>query len=155
MDPPVDSSDSRIQQATYNIFADTGVQPKTPSGITLEGNTAAGGLVHGHPQSAQTGQSVTFDGSGSTDLDGTIAKYEWDLDGNGTYETDTGTTPTVTTTYASHGRRSPSGCGSPTTGAPPTDHRRTSSINNGNAPATTPRRSSPPPASPTTGASAR
>ena len=35
---------------------------------------------------------MTFDASASADPDGTIAKYEWDLDGNGTYETDTGTT---------------------------------------------------------------
>ena len=43
---------------------------------------------------------MTFNASGSSDPDGTIAKYEWDLDGNGTYETDTGTTPTTTNTYA-------------------------------------------------------
>src|SRR5439155_7151614 len=38
--------------------------------------------------------------SASTDLDGTIARYEWDLDGNGTFETDTGTTAAATHTYA-------------------------------------------------------
>jgi PKD repeat protein len=55
------------------------------------------------PNPASTGQTVSFDGSGSSDPDGTIAKYEWDLDGNGTYETDTGTTPTVTHSYSSAG----------------------------------------------------
>ena len=44
------------------------------------------------PSSVNKGQLVSFNGSGSSDLDGTIAKYEWDLDGNGTYETNTGTT---------------------------------------------------------------
>jgi YD repeat-containing protein len=44
---------------------------------------------------------VTLSGAGSTDADGTIAKYEWDLDGNGTYETDTGTTATASTSFAS------------------------------------------------------
>ena len=57
------------------------------------------------PNPASTGQSVSFNGSGSTDPDGTIAKYEWDLDGNGSYETDTGTTPTTSTTYATSGNR--------------------------------------------------
>ena len=35
------------------------------------------------PNPAPTGTPVTFDASGSTDPDGTIVKYEWDLDGNG------------------------------------------------------------------------
>ena len=57
------------------------------------------------PNPATPGQSVSFNGSGSSDSDGTIARYEWDLDGNGTYETDTGTTPTTSTTYATSGNR--------------------------------------------------
>ena len=47
------------------------------------------------PNPVATGGHVTFDASASTDPDGTIAKYEWDLDGNGTYETNTGSTPTA------------------------------------------------------------
>ena len=39
------------------------------------------------PTAPQTGQSVQFDASGSSDPDGTIAGYEWDLDGDGVYET--------------------------------------------------------------------
>ncbi len=38
------------------------------------------------PSLALVGQSVVFNGSASTDFDGSIAKYEWDLDNNGTYE---------------------------------------------------------------------
>ena len=56
------------------------------------------------PSSAPTGTSVAFNASASKDPDGTIAKYEWDLDGNGTYETTT-TTPTTSTTYATPGAR--------------------------------------------------
>ena len=52
-----------------------------------------------------SGRPVTFNGAGSSDPDGTIAKYEWDLDGNGTYETSTGTTPT--TTHAFTASRAP------------------------------------------------
>ena len=36
-----------------------------------------------------------------SDPDGTIAKYEWDLDGNGSYETNTGTTNKTSRTYTS------------------------------------------------------
>ncbi|HEX5922836.1 MAG TPA: PKD domain-containing protein [Baekduia sp.] len=55
------------------------------------------------PDPAQTGQTVSFNASASSDPDGTIAKYEWDLDGNGSFETDTGTTATTTRTYATAG----------------------------------------------------
>jgi trimeric autotransporter adhesin len=46
---------------------------------------------------------VTLDASGSTDPDGTIARYEWDLDNNGTYEIDGGATATRTATFATVG----------------------------------------------------
>jgi hypothetical protein len=49
-----------------------------------------------------TGQQVTFSGAASTD-DGSIAKYEWDLDGNGSFERSTGTTPTVSTSFGTPG----------------------------------------------------
>jgi PKD repeat protein len=55
------------------------------------------------PNPAQTGQAVEFDGTASTDADGTIAKYEWDLDGDGRY--DAGRTASkVTTSYAKAGK---------------------------------------------------
>jgi hypothetical protein len=46
---------------------------------------------------------VTLDGSGSTDADGSIVKYEWDFNGDGTFELDTGTTSSVNYTYTSDG----------------------------------------------------
>ena len=55
------------------------------------------------PNPATTGELVTFDGSESSDFDGTITRYEWDLDGNGSFETDTGTEFFVSTQYFSPG----------------------------------------------------
>jgi plastocyanin len=52
------------------------------------------------PTAPFAGDEVSFDAAASTDPDGTIDKYEWDLDGNGTFETDSGTTPSATHTYA-------------------------------------------------------
>jgi hypothetical protein len=41
---------------------------------------------------------ITFDGTGSYDPDGTIVKYEWDLDNDGKFDDAVGATPTVSFT---------------------------------------------------------
>jgi len=51
------------------------------------------------PAAVLTGVPVTFSGAGSLDADGPIAKFEWDLDGNGTFETDSGATATVVRSF--------------------------------------------------------
>jgi len=99
-DPPVDLSDSRIQQATYNILADGGVEPLTPAGVVIDGNEPPEASFTATPNPTSVGSLVTFNASGSTDSDGSIVKYEWDLDGNGSYETNTGSTATTAKTYA-------------------------------------------------------
>jgi hypothetical protein len=55
------------------------------------------------PNPAQAAEVVTFNGSKSSDPDGTIANFRWDLDGNGSFETDTGTTSMITRSYPSDG----------------------------------------------------
>src|SRR3712207_2143785 len=45
------------------------------------------------PASALTNANVTFNAGTSSDADGTISGYAWDLDNDGTYETDTAATP--------------------------------------------------------------
>jgi hypothetical protein len=44
---------------------------------------------------------VTLDASGSSDPEGLGLRYEWDLDGNGSFETAGGGSPTVTESYSS------------------------------------------------------
>jgi hypothetical protein len=46
----------------------------------------------------RTGEPVTFDASRSSDADGSITGYEWDLDGDGTYERESGA-PVISHTY--------------------------------------------------------
>ena len=53
------------------------------------------------PNPALVGNTVTFDGSASADDAHTIARYEWDLDGDGSYEVDGGATSTAGRSYAS------------------------------------------------------
>lgn len=53
------------------------------------------------PNPVLAGRSAVFDGSASTGGDTAIAKYEWDLNGDGVFERDTGTTATTNTVYDS------------------------------------------------------
>jgi hypothetical protein len=48
------------------------------------------------PKKAKAGKNFKLDASGSTDSDGTIANYSWDLNGDGSIETDGGTNSTFT-----------------------------------------------------------
>jgi YD repeat-containing protein len=101
-----DEADPRIEQATYNVFSEMGTQPETPEGVTLDpggSNRAPNASFTISPNPTKTNTQVTFDASGSTDPDGTVVKYEWDLDGNGSFETNSGSNPKVTHNYASEG----------------------------------------------------
>jgi hypothetical protein len=52
------------------------------------------------PTLALTGESVQFDASGSTaPAAGSITDYKWDLDGDGSFDRDTGSTPTTSKSY--------------------------------------------------------
>src|SRR4051794_19720302 len=55
------------------------------------------------PNPALPGETVQLDASATHDPVGTITDYQWDLDGDGTFETDTGTTPTVSTSFSTRG----------------------------------------------------
>ncbi len=57
----------------------------------------------GGPYEGSVYQLITFDGSESSDSDGTITGYRWDFDNDGTYDTDWLTTPTTTHSYSSAG----------------------------------------------------
>jgi hypothetical protein len=53
------------------------------------------------PTTALTGDTVSFDASASSDHPGgTITRYQWDLDGDGSFETDTGASPTASRTFS-------------------------------------------------------
>jgi len=60
--------------------------------VNLAGTPSA--LMYAEPTQGVTPLTVRFCGSG-IDPDGTITLYEWDLDGNGTYELSSATAPTA------------------------------------------------------------
>ena len=57
----------------------------------------------GGPYYANVNNAITFDGSGSSDTDGTIAGYRWDWTNDGTYDTDWLSSATTTHSYSSVG----------------------------------------------------
>jgi len=66
--------------------------------LTLDVGSSAASIV-ATPNPALTGQAVAFDASGSELAHSTVVDYRWDLNGDGVYETDTGTTPTAGRAY--------------------------------------------------------
>ena len=82
-------TDPQINQATYNIFSEMGVQPVTPeAGIVLDLPNAPKppwAVFKASPTTVLTNQPVSFDGSESSDPSASITNYYWDLDGSGTF----------------------------------------------------------------------
>ena len=66
------------------VTDDSGKTATTSYTFTLSNQAPTARI--GLPARPVTGTPVTFDGTGSADPDGTVTKYQWDLNGNGTYE---------------------------------------------------------------------
>jgi PKD repeat protein len=99
--PGVDANTTYTVQASAEDSATGNVS------LTPVANAAVLNIVVGpepsitvSPETPETGTSVTFDASGSTDPDGSITSYEWDLTGDGSVD-ETG--ETVSYTYSSSG----------------------------------------------------
>jgi subtilisin-like proprotein convertase family protein len=71
--------------------------------ITVIPTLAPSVSITATPNPAVVGLPVIFDASGSSDSDGTIAAYAWDLDGNGSFETSTGTSTVAAKSYPNPG----------------------------------------------------
>jgi hypothetical protein len=65
--------------------------------------TAPLALVTAAPNPALTGRAITFSAGGSSDTGSGVARVEWDLDGDGSFETDTGAGRSAVRSYAEPG----------------------------------------------------
>jgi large repetitive protein len=88
----------RVTDGTVNDDTAQTVMATNPVTVT---NSLPNASFTASPNPAQLGQTVNFNGAASDDPDpgGSITTYEWDLDGDGSFETNTGGTATTSRTY--------------------------------------------------------
>jgi PKD repeat protein len=77
------------------------VDVNAPPVADVVADPTAGSLAY-HGEEETPTLEVTYDASGSTDSDGTIVRYDWDLDNNAVFEVENGG-PTQTVTYDTPG----------------------------------------------------
>ena len=70
-----------------------------PLGVAVVANRDPVASLSASPAAVAGGGEVSFDASGSSDPEGLQLRYAWDLDGNGSFETDGGTSPTIRRAY--------------------------------------------------------
>lgn len=76
---------TEVSSGTFTATTDTAIARITAPAIVL------------------TDTTTTLDATASSAASGSLALFEWDLDGDGTYETNSGTTGTTTTAWTSRG----------------------------------------------------
>jgi hypothetical protein len=76
---------------------------RIPFQFTGTGAAAAAASFTPSTTRPAVGTTVTFDASSSKTVDDTDATYRWDLDGDDTFETDTGTSPIASRSYDAAG----------------------------------------------------
>lgn len=86
---PWGGGDGVIDDGTEDGEGEGDGGPSDGNGENSPPTTDAGG-----PYSGNVGESIELDGTGSSDSDGSISSYDWDLDNDGSYDDATGSTPT-------------------------------------------------------------
>lgn len=91
-----------LRNKTLGVVLATAVLlPLSASTASADPLAPPNAVMTANPNPAEVGETVFFNGAGSTgDAGGsTISGYEWDLDGDGNFELNTGATPTASRAY--------------------------------------------------------
>ena len=108
-----DGTFERTGASVSTSFGTTGPHPvalrvtdilgaKSTATLPVRIHRAPTALIVTAPPTPVVNQPTTLDGSRSSD-DGSIARYQWDLNGDGTFETDTAAVARATTTFTAVG----------------------------------------------------
>lgn len=84
------------------VVARTGTDASTHDEVQIGGPTPVAAISADKVQ-GNIPLSVHLNANSSNPIEGSITKYEWDTDGDGTYDVDTGTTPTYDVVYPTNG----------------------------------------------------
>ena len=91
----------RTVAVSVRVTDDTGASSVATTSVTVGNAPPVASFTA--PSLILVGAAVTFDGTSSHDIDGSVTDYKWDLNGSGGYSTDTGSTPSAATTFNAPG----------------------------------------------------
>jgi hypothetical protein len=92
-----DDATSQTVTGTVSVVADA---------VSAEVTRSATSSIVSDPNPVLTGKTAYFSAAGSGATSGSITKYEWDLNGDGSFETNTGSSPLTSTSWSSAGLKS-------------------------------------------------
>jgi chitodextrinase len=96
----VTDTDGNFDEETETLDVDPG-----EGGGVGPGNSSPTASFTVTPSPGRAGESVHFDGSGSSDSDGSIASYQWDFENDGAFDTQPDPSPTVSHVYPAPGQK--------------------------------------------------
>jgi sugar lactone lactonase YvrE len=103
--PDSDGSLVKVTRAGVQSTLSSGALFNHPIGVAVVPNRPPVASLKVTPEVVAAGKRVELDASGSRDPEGLTLVYEWDLNGNGTFEAGSGTTATATPRFTSDGVR--------------------------------------------------